>query len=67
MNKSVKCRRDCEYYSRYTENCDYSLRMYKSRGCPSDACTQYKPRCGRRRFDGTYQVAEAVQKWKDTE
>jgi len=41
---ATKCRGDCEFYSSYTETCDYTLLMYESRGCPTSACTKYKPR-----------------------
>ena len=41
---ATPCKKDCEYYSKYTQTCDYTLLMYKSRGCPTSACTEYKPR-----------------------
>ena len=41
---TTTCRRDCEFYSSYTDTCDYTLLMYQSRGCPTSACTKYKPR-----------------------
>jgi hypothetical protein len=38
----VQCRRDCIYYSTYTNTCDYTLLMYHTRGCPTGACIRYK-------------------------
>ncbi len=46
VQNAVACRHDCRYYSSYTNTCDYSLIMYRSRGCPRDACTRYTPRQG---------------------
>ncbi len=45
---AVKCRPDCRYFSTYTNTCDYTLMMYRSRGCPPDACTKYEKRTGPR-------------------
>ena len=45
----TKCRQDCEFYCLYTGTCDYTLLMYETKGCPTDACTKYKPGTGRRR------------------
>ena len=44
MTVVTKCRRDCEYFSTYTDTCDYTLLMYESRGCPISACTKYRLR-----------------------
>ncbi|MDR3278834.1 MAG: hypothetical protein LBT12_08670 [Oscillospiraceae bacterium] len=44
----TECKRDCMYFSTYTDTCDFTLLMYRSRGCPRDACTAYKPRAERR-------------------
>ena len=41
---AVKCRPDCRFFSKYTNTCDYTLMMYRSRGCPRDACTAYERR-----------------------
>ena len=41
---TTKCRGDCEFYSAYTDTCDYTLLMYESRGCPTSACTKYRTR-----------------------
>ena len=41
---AVACRQDCRFYSTYTNTCDYTLLMYRTRGCPHDACTKYEPR-----------------------
>jgi len=41
---TTPCQNDCEYFSNYTNTCDYTLRMYERRGCPTNACTKYKPR-----------------------
>lgn len=38
------CRPDCRFFSTYTNTCDYTLLMYRSRGCPRDACTKYEKR-----------------------
>lgn len=38
----IPCRRDCAYFSTYTNTCDYTLLMYHTRGCPTGACTRYK-------------------------
>ncbi len=45
---AVSCRPDCRYFSTYTNTCDYTLMMYRSRGCPRDACTKYEKRSGPR-------------------
>lgn len=45
------CRKDCQYFSTYTETCDYTLIMYESRGCPTSACTKYMPRVSKRSWD----------------
>jgi hypothetical protein len=45
---AVSCRADCRYFSTYTNTCDYTLMMYRSRGCPRDACTKYEKRSGPR-------------------
>jgi hypothetical protein len=45
------CRINCEYYSTYTNTCDYTLLMYKSKGCPTNACTEYRPREARRSWN----------------
>lgn len=37
------CRSDCVYYSTYTKTCDYTLIMYRTRGCPRDKCIHYRP------------------------
>ena len=49
MNESeraakVMCRPDCHFFSTYTNTCDYTLMMYRTRGCPRDACTKYEKR-----------------------
>ncbi|MEL4106331.1 hypothetical protein AAFA46_05745 [Oscillospiraceae bacterium WX1] len=41
MFAPIACRPDCLYYSAYTETCDYTLLMFRTRGCPTDACTRY--------------------------
>lgn len=41
---AVECRTDCQYYSTYTNTCDYTLLMYHTRGCPRNACTKYVKR-----------------------
>ncbi len=46
--QAVKCRPDCRFFSTYTNTCDYTLIMYRSRGCPRDACTAYEKRTGPR-------------------
>ena len=38
------CRRDCVYFSTYTDTCDYTLMEFKARPCPATACTVYKQR-----------------------
>jgi|GEM_PF-834017 len=38
------CRRDCAFFSTYTESCDYTLVNYRARPCPATACTVYKQR-----------------------
>ncbi|MDR0906666.1 MAG: hypothetical protein LBN00_10950 [Oscillospiraceae bacterium] len=42
------CRRDCAYFSTYTESCDYTLIFYRSRPCPAAACTEFRLREERR-------------------
>ncbi len=39
----VACRPDCRFFSTYTKTCDYMLIMYRSRGCPREACLMYEP------------------------
>lgn len=41
---ATPCRRDCAYYSTYTETCDYTLINYRARPCPTAKCTEYKKR-----------------------
>jgi len=37
------CKRtDCQYYSNYTNTCDYTLIMYELRKCSIEQCTKYK-------------------------
>lgn len=61
-----KCRRDCAYYSTYTETCDFTLINYRVRPCPRDNCTQFRPRVeprswqiftGRRRREERFELA----------
>jgi hypothetical protein len=42
------CRRDCAYFSTYTDSCNYTLIFYRSRPCPAAACTEFKLREVRR-------------------
>jgi len=37
------CKSDCVYYSTYTKTCDFTLIMYRTRGCPRDRCIHYRP------------------------
>jgi len=46
--KTTPCRRDCVYFSTYTETCDYTLMSYRARPCAASACTEYKMRTERR-------------------
>ena len=57
----TKCLKDCEFYSTYTDTCDYTLVMYESRGCPTNACTKYKPRTKTR----SWNVFRAVPENRD--
>ena len=45
-----RCRNECEYYSRYTNTCDYTLLMYKSKKCSTNNCTAFKPKAEERRW-----------------
>ena len=38
------CRRDCAFFSTYTDSCDYTLINYRARPCSAHACTEYKLR-----------------------
>lgn len=55
---ATPCKTDCEYYSKYTQTCDYTLLMFKSRGCPTSACTVYAPRTTRRSWSIFRNIAE---------
>ena len=48
----TQCRRDCMFFSTYTESCDFTLINYYARPCPANACTQYK----RREVQRTWQI-----------
>lgn len=41
-------RRDCRYFSTYTETCDFTLLNYRARQCPAENCREYKKREERR-------------------
>ncbi|MDR0916622.1 MAG: hypothetical protein LBN02_05475 [Oscillospiraceae bacterium] len=39
------CRhRDCDYYSTFTDTCDYMLLNFRRRPCAIDDCTEYRER-----------------------
>ena len=44
----VPCRRDCRYYSTYTETCDFTLMNYRARPCTTRNCTVFERREKRR-------------------
>ena len=67
MTVVTKCQRDCEYFSTYTDTCDYTLLMYESRGCPTSACTKYKPREGNRRSWNIFRAGPETSKCEEDE
>ena len=41
-------KRDCEFYSVFTETCDFTLINSRRRPCPIEGCTEYRERAERR-------------------
>jgi hypothetical protein len=37
-------KKDCKYYSMYTDTCDFTLINYRRRPCPVQNCTEYETR-----------------------
>ena len=64
---TTKCRADCKYYSTYTKTCDYTLINFRSRGCPTDACTKFTIREEKRSWNPYKPVPVKVSEKQEDE